>query len=334
MRASIVIPVYAGGEEHLRQLRLCLGGVAPSLSRDVELLAVDDGSPSLGATVRAMVEGSGGRYVRMERQSGPAMARNFAAKEAMGEILIFLDADTVAHEDTVERLLERLEGNRDLAAVMGSYDERPESRAVVSEFRNLLHCHVHHESAGAAQTFWTGCGAVRREWFERLGGFSSRYREPSIEDVEFGYRLTAAGGKIWLDPSAQVQHLKRWTLKSMVMTDLWKRAVPWTRLMREHPLPQGLNFSLRERAAAGSVAGFGVMSLGGLYGGEGWWIGAALMLAALAGLKWPFLRFLGARRGWGFAAVGLGLLGLHLATALAGLVIGTCQSLFDQAKAS
>lgn len=326
MRASVIVPAYAGNEEGLRQVRLCMAALRPTAAAGLELLVVDDASPKLGEAVRQLVEAVGGRYLRMSQQSGPALARNYGASVAAGDILLFFDADVVVHADTVELLLRRLEAEPGLAAVMGSYDDAPEATGTVSQFRNLLHCFVHHESAGPAQTFWTGCGAVRREWFQKLGGFSERYRVPSIEDVEFGYRLTAAGGKIWLDPKAQVQHLKLWTLEGMITTDLWKRAVPWTQLMREHPLPQGLNFSLRERAAALSVGLMGVALLAGLWGGGVWWSGFALCWLLLVALKWKFVAFLVERRGVGFAVAGVVLLAIHLATALLGLVIGTLRS--------
>lgn len=316
MRASVVVPVYAADEEALRQLGLCLKGLAGG---EFELLVVDDGSPRLGPEVARMVAAAGGRYLRMAMQSGPALARNLAAGEARGDVLLFFDADTVVHADTISRLLGRLEGDEGLAAVMGSYDVSPEDPGVVSQFRNLLHCFVHHESAGEAQTFWTGCGAVRRSWFARLGGFAARYREPSIEDVEFGCRLAAAGGRIWLDPAAQVTHLKRWTLVGMVKTDLWKRAVPWTRLMRTHGLPKGLNFSWKDRVA-GACVGLMGLSLGlGYWVGFGWWIVPALLLVWL---KWGLLRFLVGQRGVGFGFVCYWLLVLHLTTAVVGFVIG------------
>ena len=44
-------------------------------------------------------------------------------------------------------------------------------------------------------TFWTGLGAVRRDAFLAVGGFDgARYPHPSIEDIELGRRLFAAGG--------------------------------------------------------------------------------------------------------------------------------------------
>ena len=107
-----------------------------------------------------------------------------------------------------------------LAALFGSYDDSPEAEGVVSVFRNLLHHHVHQSAAGPATTFWGGIGAVRRDAFERVGGFDQeRFAEPSVEDIELGMRLTAAGAHILLDPDVQGKHLKRWTLPQMIHTD-------------------------------------------------------------------------------------------------------------------
>ncbi|MGH7896935.1 MAG: acetone carboxylase subunit gamma, partial [Candidatus Binatia bacterium] len=52
-----------------------------------------------------------------------------------------------------------------------------------SRFRNLLHRHVHQEGAGPATTFWAGLGAIRREAFERVGGFDALRRLGRGTDV-------------------------------------------------------------------------------------------------------------------------------------------------------
>jgi hypothetical protein len=65
-----------------------------------------------------------------------------------------------------------------------------------------------------------------------LGGFDAeRYPWPSIEDIELGYRLRAAGGRIRLAKEVQVRHLKRWTLGDLVRTDLFRRGIPWSELL-------------------------------------------------------------------------------------------------------
>ena len=77
--------------------------------------------------------------------------------------LLFLDADVCIHEDTVSRIRERFQADPSLGAVFGSYDDAPEAPGVVSQFRNLLHCYIHHTSRHRATTFWAGCGAMTAE---------------------------------------------------------------------------------------------------------------------------------------------------------------------------
>ena len=84
---------------------------------------------------------------------------------------------------------------------------------MVSQYRNLLHHFVHQEGNPEASTFWAGCGAVRRAAFDAVAGYDeARFRRPSIEDIELGYRLRRAGYRIRLDRDLQCTHLKRWRL--------------------------------------------------------------------------------------------------------------------------
>lgn len=266
-------------------------------------------------------------YTRMPKQSGPAAARNCGASLSSAPVLMFFDADTEVHSDTVTLLLGRLENDATLDAVIGSYDTAPSAPGLVSRFRNLLHCFVHHQSAGEASTFWSGCGAVRRGCFEALGGFDESYTQPSIEDVEFGCRLHAAGSRIYLDPRAQVRHSKDFSLFTMVRTDLWQRAVPWAQLWRKYPLPKGLNFSYRERLAAVLVALLPALLLLSVLVSAGWSGVFAVAILMLLVLKWPLLHFLYQHGGLQLAVAALPLYILHALTAMTGLLIGTWKAI-------
>jgi len=314
---SIIVPVF----DRADLLALCLRSIRESSFTDYELIVSDDGSQDAAAIARVATE-FGAQLVRAERSQGSAAARNRAARAACGERLAFVDADVTLHADTLERLSAAFATAPSPDAVIGSYDRRPSAPGAVSRFRNLLHAHVHHRSRREARTFWTGCGAVSRARFEQLGGFDESYRKPSIEDVEFGMRLHQAGGRILLDASIQVTHHKRWTLASMIETDLFHRAVPWTALLREQRLPRDLNFRLRDRLAAALSIALPALLAAGLRHGAEWWTAAALDAAAVAALQFSTLAFLRAAGGWLFAAACFPLLLLYNMVCMVGLAAG------------
>ena len=182
---------------------------------------------------------------------GPAIARNAGAQRAAGEVLVFVDSDVAVHRDAFTRIRRRFESDGGLVGLIGSYDDDPAATGIVSVFRNLLHHHVHQQSAGPIASFWSGLGAVRRDAFRAAGGFATEYTVSSMEDVELGMRLAAAGAHIELDADLLGKHLKGWTLGSMLHTDLMRRGVPWvSMLMQRRELPSDLNLSWRHRAAA------------------------------------------------------------------------------------
>jgi GT2 family glycosyltransferase len=301
---SIVVPVRNGAAT----LAVCLDALRASAAAGAEVIVVDDASGDGSADVAAR---AGATVLRLDRWIGAARARNRGARAAARPVLLFLDADVRVREDTIARVDRILAERPDVAAVFGSYDAEPTAPGVVSQFRNLLHHFVHHENAGEARTFWTGCGAVRRAAFDAVGGFDEGRFASAMEDVELGYRLHAAGHRILLDPAVQVTHLKRWTLRSFLWTDLARRAIPWSRLMlaRGEP-PDHLNLRAPQRA---SVVLAGVLTLLVVVG----LVRPVALVAALAvlvgfvALNHRLLAFFARARGPAFAVAAVPLLLLH-----------------------
>jgi glycosyltransferase involved in cell wall biosynthesis/4-amino-4-deoxy-L-arabinose transferase-like glycosyltransferase len=242
LTASVIVPVY-NGEEHLGR---CLDALQASSVAPLEIIVVDDGSTDRsGELARA----KGVSVISTGSRSGPAHARNRGAGEARGDILVFIDADVAVHPDTLEKILAAFSAQLDLQALMGSYDDAPAERSVISLYKNLLHHYVHQQGRRRALTFWAGCGAVRRRTYLELGGMNETYTRPSIEDIEMGYRLHQRGYQCELHRDVQATHLKRWTLRSLIETDLFRRAVPWTELMLQlRVFPDDLNFSFVHKA--------------------------------------------------------------------------------------
>lgn len=265
--------------------------------------------PTLTACLAAIREADEApdELIVVEDGGGPADARNRGASEASGDVLVFVDADVVVHPDAFRRIRRAFAADPSLTALFGSYDDRPAAPGTVSAFRNLLHHHVHQSGAGPATTFWAGLGAVRREAFEAVGGFDAeRYLVPSVEDIDLGTRLAAAGHRIELEPSVQGTHLKAWGLRSMVESDLWHRGVPWVELLLRHgSRSSALNLGWRHRASAAASVYAVVSAL------RGRWRAALVGVGALVALNRSFYALLARRRGRAEAAAGVGLHALH-----------------------
>ena len=224
---SIIVPAY----NNSRDLYQCLSALKASAYPNFEVIVVDDASTD---ETPLLAEKMGARVLRLKKNSGPAAARNYGAQHVEGKVLFFIDADVVIKPGTVGRVVKFFEEHQDVAAVFGSYDTFPQARGVISQYRNLLHHFVHQNGNTEASTFWAGCGAIRRSVFEAIGGFNEkRFPRSSIEDIELGYRLRQAGYRILLDKTLQGTHLKQWTLRSTIRTDILCRAIPWTRLIME-----------------------------------------------------------------------------------------------------
>jgi GT2 family glycosyltransferase len=240
---TVIIPVRHGGEK----FRICLQSLAASKPAPDEIIIVADGD-SDGSW--RMAKEFDMQVLRIPVAGGPARARNRGAQVAKGDILFFMDADVVAPPDTVGRIGDAFQENPALTAVFGSYDDAPAETSFLSQYKNLLHHYVHQTSNEDASTFWSGCGAIRRQVFLEMGGFDKTYRRPSIEDIELGYRLKKAGYKIRLIKALQVKHLKRWGIVSLLKADFFYRALPWTRLiLREALFLDDLNLKISHRVS-------------------------------------------------------------------------------------
>ncbi|WP_321474708.1 glycosyltransferase family A protein [uncultured Paludibaculum sp.] len=245
-RLTVVIPVH-NGSAFLQQ---GLAAMAASGVRPFELIVVDDGSTDDSA---AVAERHGARVLRTTKQAGPAHARNLGARSAQGDVLFFLDADVCVHSDTIGLVTDAF-SDPSLDALIGSYDDNPAEPDFLSQYKNLMHCFVHHTAQSEACTFWSGCGAIRRDVFFEYSGFDESYNRPAIEDIELGYRLAEAGKRMVLDRNVQVKHLKHWSFWGLLKTDILDRGIPWTELiLRDKRMPNDLNIQLSQRVSVALV---------------------------------------------------------------------------------
>jgi cellulose synthase/poly-beta-1,6-N-acetylglucosamine synthase-like glycosyltransferase len=294
---SVIIPVYKGGQKFV----LCLEALSKALLPPHEIIVVADGGiahiPSIAKEMNITI-------LEIARRRGPARARNLGAQAAKEDILFFIDADVLIKPDSIHKVLEIFKQNPDLTAVFGSYDDAPSEQNFLSQYRNLLHHYVHQTGQEDASTFWGACGAIRREVFLALGGFDEKlYRQPAIEDIELGYRLKKAGYKIRLLKTLQIKHLKRWGVFSMLKTDFFQRALPWTELiLRDRKFVNDLNLDTSSRMSVMLIFGLLTTMITAAWH-PAFIIAAALFIILLVGLNAPLYRFFRRERSSWFALI-------------------------------
>ena len=325
---TVIVPAYNPGED----LEHCLEALTRSTYTHFDVLVVDDGSTE---SIKPLVERFGYRYLRIEGPGGPARARNRGVEQVETEYVIFIDADVCVHPDTIERFIRVFTEDADLAAVIGTYDDAPADPGFLSQYRNMFHHYTHCQSAGPVTTFWSGCGAMRRDIFIKYGGFDEqRYRRPAIEDIELGTWIAADGGRIVLDPTIQCKHLKHWSFSNMIKTDVCQRGMPWIDLMlRSGKAVNTLNVTWSQRLSVGLVfaaCAFAVLAI--------WWpsalIGTAVAAITVTLVNIKLYQFFMSRRGLWFAAKSLLLHWLYFGCCGVSFIAGTARFYASSRRAS
>ena len=204
---SVVVVAYRAGDSLLR----CLRSLEPA--GDLELIVVDNGSESDEIERAAQLENV--RVLAPGRNVGFAAGCNLGAAEATGDVLVFLNPDTVVGSGALPALGRTLD-DRSIGIAMARLRllDRPEllnSGGTVVHVSGLAWAGRYGEPAetirevedvaapsGAAM-------AIRRELFEELGGFTEELFM-YLEDTELGWRARLHGLRVAVVPSADVYH--------------------------------------------------------------------------------------------------------------------------------
>jgi glycosyltransferase involved in cell wall biosynthesis len=194
---SIVVPVLDGE----RTIGDCLASLLrvdyPENRR--EIIVVDNGSRDRTWEVVARFP----VHALREPRRGPAPARNRGIAAGQGELFAFTDADCTV---TTHWLPELVAGfNRDeIGAVAGEVVPYPPRTPVE---RYLASRRPAHNAWALSQPHrWMAFPsvAVRREVFDRIGVLDPRF--PGGADIDFTWRLVAAGFELGFRPQALVFH--------------------------------------------------------------------------------------------------------------------------------
>jgi glycosyltransferase involved in cell wall biosynthesis len=217
-RLSIIIPAF----NEAKYVEACIGSLRRALEAHADRLAkheivvCDNNSTDETA---AIARRCGARIV-FEPHNQISRARNTGAKEAGGDWLLFVDADSTVHPETIGDMLDHIESGRyvgggcDLQLDGGTRIAHVIGRFAVAIFRTL-------KMAGGSFLF------CRAEAFREVGGFS--------EEIY-------AGEEVFLSRA-----LKRWARpRGLRFAFLTKRAIVTSaRKLESHGLGAFLRLALR-----------------------------------------------------------------------------------------
>lgn len=100
MVISIIIPMY--NEQHY--IARCLDSLKQQTYKDFELILIDDGSKDNTVEIAKQYNKDFDLTILQQKNSWPGKARNRWAKEAKGDILIFVDADMKFDKDYLKEV--------------------------------------------------------------------------------------------------------------------------------------------------------------------------------------------------------------------------------------
>jgi len=215
-RISMIVPMH-NASGHIEE---CLSAISRQTAKDLEVILVDDHSTD--DTVEKARKYPFGKIISPEERGRPAGARNRGAKDASGDILVFVDSDIVLEPDSIEKITSLL-SEPDTDVVSGTYKEGIPQTDFFSQLQNLMP--IYRQSKLPEFVTFTNSAfcAMKRSVFESVGGYSEAM--PYYEDVEIGHRLTRKGYRCRSNPGLKVTHLKQFSHSSMLRDYFKKVAV-------------------------------------------------------------------------------------------------------------
>jgi GT2 family glycosyltransferase len=221
-------------------LENCLNSIfKKNKNLDYEIIVVDNDSKDSSKDYLSKIKNEKIKVIINERNLGFAKANNLALKEAKGEYLLFLNPDTEFLEDSLEKIINFMEENKD-CGIMGVnlIDKDNKTQLSVRNFPTLssqilILLKIHHLFPNLKplanyflydfdytkkQEVNQVMGAflvTKREIIKKIGGFDENFFL-WFEEVDFCKRVKEAGFKIIYNPSIKVKHYGSSSFKQML----------------------------------------------------------------------------------------------------------------------
>ena len=225
---SIIIPTFNSQKDIGELLR----GIRRTNLPNYEIIVVDD--KSTDETTALCRKHNVDMLIELDRQGGPARARNIGAARARGEIIIFVDSDVTFHDevDIFLGIFEQFASHDEIDCICTISDVQPAIPNAIA-YNNSIYHHYYirkmlgdrKQIQGRIMFFSTRLGGIRRERFRTSGGFQESLPGVMNEDGEFWTRLYHKGYQTLVDgslihihryPTNLMRFIRSYFLSSMV----------------------------------------------------------------------------------------------------------------------
>jgi glycosyltransferase involved in cell wall biosynthesis len=236
---SVIVPVYNAERSDARYLFEALESVASQTYRDFEVVVVDDGSADGSAQiVEQFIAGHPELTMTLLRKAngGQSSARNMGVEHAKGPWLAFLDQDDIWLPERLQVAIPFLTEDIDLVYTdADTMDENGE--VLVHGMHSRVGAGGKHPKRSVEDCIYGDCFVtpgvmtMRKDFFQRLGGFDERLSGYEDDDL---FVRAAATGRIDYVPISTL----RWRFysenfsRSRRMVD--SRLYYWEKLLRDY----------------------------------------------------------------------------------------------------
>lgn len=194
-KISVIIPTLQE-ENYIEEILLRLSKVKPT----VEVVVVDGGSRDKTVQVARRFTGK----VYQTRKHGIACGRNYGAKEASGDILVFLDTDVTFPTDFAERVLDVFNDQSVVGATCNIMPLQSQAGAITffKVYNMMLRYSIRFNPHSRGEFF-----AVRKNAFNAAKGFDESM--PCLEDHDLANRLSMLGRFVFISDLTVYESLRR-----------------------------------------------------------------------------------------------------------------------------
>ena len=201
IKFSIIIPTY----KRETSLEKCLKALSEQLegNRECEVIVVDDSGAGLSLAGNNSLKI---KYLSLD-QRGPSAARNLGVSHSRGDIILFLDDDSLPLPGWFAATKKAWEAWPDSDGI-GGYIASGEGDNIYSKVNADLFNWVSWESMyGGRYIFVCTCNAgYKKISLEMVGGFDESFRNAAGEDRDINIRLFNKNGTLRLDKNIAVYH--------------------------------------------------------------------------------------------------------------------------------